>query len=113
MISQINILSASKRRDPSTGEFLSPDVFAGGIWARIQYVADRVQEKTEQVVTEATHKVTIRFIPGVVSSMTLQDITQPIAKLFNISAVVDPDGRQFELWLFCYERDDGQTGVPA
>jgi SPP1 family predicted phage head-tail adaptor len=116
MTSQVNILQVQKRRDAS-GEFLQPmDVFAGPMWAYIQFKADTIKEKSEQVVTESTHKIVIRYFPGITSAMVVQDIsndpTGKVGKLYNLAtSPIDPDGKMMELWLMCYERDDGSRGV--
>jgi SPP1 family predicted phage head-tail adaptor len=102
--SKVNILKRSTARD-SQGEFLAPDVFASKVWAKIQFIANKYTEKQQQNVTEATHKVIIRYLDHVTSDMLVQNGS----KIFNIEAVIDPDDRKVELWMFCYERNDGRV----
>lgn len=91
------------RRDANS-EFLDPEPFAQGLWARIQYLTSKYIEKTQQVVTEATHKVIIRYMDGITDQMQVRSGVQ----IFNIESVIDPDERKVELWLFCYEREGGR-----
>lgn len=106
MVSQINILKRNNRRD-ANGEFLDPVVVAGPLWARVQYMTDKLSQLPQQVVTEATHKVIIRYAPGIDSGMMVQTIGD--GKIFNMTtSPIDPDDRKVELWLFCYERTDGK-----
>lgn len=108
--SKINILSRSHKRD-SAGEFMAPDVFAPNVWAKIQFIAPKYTEKPQQTVTEATHKIVISYIARVTSEMTVQDAVT--GAIYNITAANDPDGRRVELWLMCYQRNDGKPGVQA
>lgn len=91
-------MQASTRRD-GTGEFLDDQVFAD-CWARIQDISHKYTEKPQVVVTEATDVVFIRYIPGVTKAMKVQSGT----RIMNIETVVDPDGLQVELRLYCYDR---------
>lgn len=99
---QVYILQRNTRRD-ANGDFLPPVVFAT-CWARVQALTDKYTEKAQQVVTEATHRVTVRYIPGLDTSMQVQFN----GRIFNIAAILDPDERQVELWLMCYERNSGK-----
>jgi len=109
MTSKIDILKRSTGRD-ANGEFKTPDVFAENLWAKIQFLTSKYTEKPQQVVSEATHKITMHFLAGVTSGMTVREGTA----IYNIEGVpVDPDGRQVELWLYVYQRNDGAAGVHA
>ena|SRR5579884_3623248 len=101
MQQQIQLLEQNSQRDKN-GEFLSPTIFAQ-LWAKVEALAGKYSEKSQQVVSEATHKVTIHYLPGVTSAMKVQ----LNSRVFNVEYVADPDERQVELWLFCYERNDG------
>ena len=99
----INIMQKNSQRD-ANGEFLADVVFAQ-TWAAIRAMTQKYTEKQQQVVTEATNKVTIPYISGVTSAMKVQ---LPDGRIWNIEAVSDPDERQVELNLYCYARNDGQ-----
>jgi SPP1 family predicted phage head-tail adaptor len=97
----ITLLTPNPART-SGGEFLPPLVFAN-CWASIKALTGRDLERAQQVVAEVSHKVIIRYIPGVVAKMLVQ-VEQ---RTFVIEAVVDQDENKFELWLLCHERNDG------
>ena len=109
--SKINLLRPTGRRD-ALGDPLPPDVFASGIWARIQTLTSKYTEKKEQVVSESTHKITIGFMDGVTSGMLVQDVVS--GAIYEIEGSPnDPDGRRVELWLMCYLRNDGRNPIQA
>lgn len=95
-------LSKPSAQRTASGEFVQQYESFATCWASIQMLAAKYTEKTQQVVTEATHKITIRYIPGVTSAMTVQ---LSDGRVWNIEAVSDPDERHVELQLFCYERN--------
>lgn len=101
---QITLLERSTQRD-ALGNFIDPGTFAT-CWARIEPLASKYTQDQQQIVTEATHRITIRYIPNVTTALTIQLSSGAI---WNIESVLDPDGRQFELWLMAYERNDGQS----
>lgn len=98
----IQLMDKNSLRD-SNGEFLA-DVLFAECWASIRAISQKYTEKQQQVVTEATHKVIIHYIPGVTSEMKVK---LPDGRIWNIEDVADPDERQVELNLYCYERNDG------
>ena len=101
MSHRIQLLRANTQRD-GNGEFL-PDVVFAQCWASITKLASKYTEKSELVVSEATHKIVIPYRAGVSTSMKV--LFQN--RIFLLEAVFDPDERKNELWLFAYERNDG------
>src|SRR5437867_7847265 len=101
---RITLLQQNQQRD-TNGEFLDPVIFAE-TWASISILQGRDLERAQQIVSEVSHKVVIRHIEGVKSSMTVQFVD----RTFLIQAVEDPDERKVELHLLCLERNDGQPG---
>jgi SPP1 family predicted phage head-tail adaptor len=100
LTNQVTLVKASSSRTP-TGEFVQKHEAVAVVWARIQMLAAKYTEKTEKVVTEATDKVTIRYIPGVTTALMVQHAD---GRLWNIEGVFDTDEKHVELALFCYER---------
>jgi SPP1 family predicted phage head-tail adaptor len=109
MNSKIDLLKPVNRRD-GNGDLAAPDVFAQNVWAKIQPITPKYMEKPETITTEATFKIIIRYLPGVTSAM----IVRSEGKIYNLQGPpLDPDGRKVEMWLMCYMRNDGVTGVQA
>lgn len=99
---RIQIVQPNLSRD-SRGELEAPTVFAT-VWSSLTPLTSKYIEKAERVVTEATWKLGIRYLAGLTTAMhVLYD-----GRVFNIEAVMDPDGRKRELELHCYERN-GRT----
>jgi SPP1 family predicted phage head-tail adaptor len=107
MTSKIDLLKPTNRRDINADQ-VAPDVFASNIWAKIQTLTSLYKEKTDLTTSEATHKIVIHYMDGVTSGMLVRNG----GRIFNIEGTPnDPDGRRVELWINCYERNDGVTGV--
>jgi SPP1 family predicted phage head-tail adaptor len=100
MTTRVTLSQPSEQRGP-TGEFIQQYEPFATCWASIEMLAAKYTEKTQLVIAEATHKVTIRYLP-VTPSMT---VILPDGRIWNIEAVFDPDERKVELQLFCYERN--------
>ncbi len=84
------------------------DKFADNVWARIQTLTSTYKEKPQQNVPEATHRIVIRYIDGVTSAMRIQSG----GKLYLIEGdPSDPDGQRRELWINCYMRNSGASGI--
>jgi SPP1 family predicted phage head-tail adaptor len=97
---KIQILQpASGTQRDSNGEFPPAQVFAEA-WARVQDISHQYTDRPQITVTEATDLVILDFIPGVIRGMSVQAGT----RIMNIETVVDPDGRQIEMWIYCYDR---------
>lgn len=78
----------------------STDAFASGVWAAISELQGREMYKAQQFVSEVTHKINIRWRPGVVAKMTVVFR----GRTFQIQAVLNPEMRNRELDLLCLER---------
>jgi SPP1 family predicted phage head-tail adaptor len=98
---RVTLVQASSSRT-ATGEFVQTHEVVATVWAAIQMLAQKYTEKQQQVITEATHKVTIRYMAGVTTEMLVQ---LSDGRIWNIEAAIDPDERGVELQLFCYERN--------
>lgn len=105
MRQRITLLAPNTGRD-SYGEALAPTTFATA-WAQIQMLAGKYSEKQEQVITEATHKITMRYMSGITTAMKVQYDS----RIFDIEAVFDPNETKRVLVLFCFERNNGRAGA--
>jgi len=70
-------------------------VVAGEAWARIEPIAVEVRERFGQREGTATHRVTLRFRPGVERGMRLRVGERAL----RILSLQDPD--ETERWLVC------------
>jgi SPP1 family predicted phage head-tail adaptor len=106
MNSKITLLNPTNRRD-GNGDPVDPDVFASGVWAKIQALAQRYTDKPDQTTIRATAKIVIRYQPGITSAMLVKD--EATGAIYNMMTANDPDGHRVELWLMCYISTDGKT----
>jgi SPP1 family predicted phage head-tail adaptor len=110
---RIKLLQPTRTKD-SAGSVNEDDatVFAE-VWAAVEALSATAFGKkvysSQQEVSEVTHRVTIRYLPGVKSSMNVgfRD------RVFKIQAIVDPDEQQKVLFLLCMERNDSAIQVPS
>jgi SPP1 family predicted phage head-tail adaptor len=85
-------------------------LFAENIPAQILKLQGKELESARQVVSQVTHRITIRWQPGILAKMNI-DWFEERPRIFQIEAVENPDGRRIKLELLCIERDDSQRGV--
>lgn len=91
----------------------APTQFATGVPAAIShlsYTSGSEMKMPNQVLPEVAHKVTIWFMPGVLSRMLVRFYPMgdtSAGRNFTIMRIVDPDERRVQLQLLCSERNDG------
>jgi SPP1 family predicted phage head-tail adaptor len=100
MTERVALLTASQSKD-ADGEFVQAHELVATVWGRVDALTSKYIEKPESVTTEATHKVTIRWMPGITSANLVQ---LSDGRIFDIQAALDPDERKVNLALYCYER---------
>jgi SPP1 family predicted phage head-tail adaptor len=98
----IQIVKPTLAQDSAGGwEIDQAGVFAN-VWAAIEPLTGRELFAAQQKVSEVTHKITIRYTPGVLASMNVwfED------REFQIQAVENPEERNIVLVLLAIERDN-------
>jgi SPP1 family predicted phage head-tail adaptor len=105
MIHSITFLDPGTDRDQD-GNLLPPTVFAEGVYAKIEglWATGAAAKTGQQLITELSHRITIRYRDGLLTRMTIQFR----GRTFTIERILDPDERQVELQLLCIERNDGR-----
>jgi SPP1 family predicted phage head-tail adaptor len=71
------------------------------VWASIEALSGRELYAAQQKVSQVTHKITIRWWPGVKANMNVQFEDRE----FQIESVENPDEQKKMLVLLCMERD--------
>lgn len=105
----IRIVQPNNTQDSFGGT--KPDdasVFAT-VWASVEALSGRELFAAQQKVSQVTHKITMRYLPGVVSSMNVWFD----GRQFEILYPDDPDETKKKLELLCVEIADSQYQVPA
>jgi SPP1 family predicted phage head-tail adaptor len=74
-------------------------------WGAVYTLTGRDLVAAQQQVAEVTHKITIRYAPGVESNQVIffDD------RYYEIQTAQDPDGRKKVLELLCIERNDSRS----
>jgi SPP1 family predicted phage head-tail adaptor len=105
MVHKITILDPGTDRNPD-GSMPDPSIFADGVDAKIEglWSAAGALKTAQQLVTEVTHRITIRYRDGLLTRMLIQFRS----RTFTIERILDPDERQVELQMLCIERNDGR-----
>lgn len=68
-------------------------------WTEITSLQGREYEGVRQINVTATHKIHMRYRPDILTTYRVQWGT----RILSINAVVDPDNRRRELFLYCTE----------
>ena len=107
---QIDIWDQPSEPNPD-GSKADPVLFASLVYAYITGVDSTTEavRLKEQVLSKITHKVIIRYMPGIKSRMFLlyNDPDNGVRR-FNIDRSLDPDEHKVELRILAIERNDGQ-----
>ena len=95
-----------------------PVIFAQGVYAYITSLWATTQAKKlqQQVLSEITHKIIIRYMAGLRSRMFLlyndpdstDDSGNLVPRRFEIDRIFDPDEHKVELWVLAIERNEGR-----
>jgi SPP1 family predicted phage head-tail adaptor len=84
--------------------------FAENVPASIEMLTGRELYAAQQKVSQVTHRITIRWMPGILSNMNVGWFDER-EKFFQIQAVENPDGRRKKIDLLCIERADSARNV--
>lgn len=78
------------------------------VWGRIEALTGRELYAAQQKVAQVTHRITIRYMPGLTSNMNVwfDDPGTGLVRQFQIEAIENPDEIPHALFLLCLERDD-------
>jgi SPP1 family predicted phage head-tail adaptor len=101
MNQRVTLVRLSESRT-ETGAVVNAAEPVATVWAKIEALTSKYTEKVETVVSEATHKVTIRYLSGITTA-NLVELSD--GRVWLIEAVFDPAEQHAEMQLFCYSRD--------
>jgi SPP1 family predicted phage head-tail adaptor len=100
MNTRVSLLKPSQAKD-ANGDFVQKEELVCVVWAKVEAITQKYTDRPELTVTEATHLVTIRFMAGI-TSKNLVGFAD--GRVWNIESAVDPDEKQVNLKLYCFER---------
>ena len=99
---RVELLSPTGAQDTFGGTSATGLASFATVWASVEALTGRELFAAQQVVAEVTHRVTMRYMPGVLAKMVVWFDNRQ----FQIQAVQNPDERKKMLMLLCLERDD-------
>lgn len=105
LVHRITINSMPLGTADAFGARAATPTFFARAWASIDPVAGRELAVARNYSATVTHKIGMRYIPGVLPTMQIV-YTPPdgSARTFAINAVIDPGERRKELTIFCTEK---------
>jgi SPP1 family predicted phage head-tail adaptor len=109
---QIQLLQPTLQQDSSGGVDPTATSIFATVYAAVEALAGRELYAAQQRVSEVTHKITIRYMPGVTATMVVSfpDPGTGLPRLFLVGDVLNPDETPHLLYLYCIERDDSGRG---
>jgi SPP1 family predicted phage head-tail adaptor len=98
---EIKIVDLVNTQDSFGGNAIDNETPFATVWAEVLDLSGRELEAAQQKVSQVTHRIMMRWIPGVRAKQNVWfDDRQ-----FQIEDVQDPDERRKILYLLCIERD--------
>lgn len=76
------------------------------LWGDVQDLSGRELYAAQELHSQITTKITVRFYPGIVPAMVARVSMDQRSRTFDILSVTDPDGRRVMLEVSCKERFD-------
>lgn len=103
---RVEILAPTLAQDSAGGtQVLQQFSVFATVWAAVHALSGRELLAAQQLVSQVTHKVTMRWLPGVIALQNLRVLTD--GTYLQIQAVIPDDTRRYSLELLCVERNDG------
>ena len=85
-------------------------VLFDNVRADVATLTGRELEAAQQKVSQVTHMITIRWLPGILSKMNVGWFNER-QRFFQIEYIENPRGLNKRLDLYCIERDDSTRNV--
>jgi SPP1 family predicted phage head-tail adaptor len=99
---RIDIVAPTNAQDSTGGISKADNIVYANVWAAIEAVTTKDTLATAEFISQSTHKVTIRYVPGVTARMQVWFN----GRVFQIAGVMNPDERTKQLVLWCLEIND-------
>lgn len=86
-------------RSKKVNDNWQPITNGSGVWSAIEPLQGRELERAREIAPTASHKITMRYLPGVTPKMQAYFESD----VFDINAVLPKDMRKIELTLYVTE----------
>jgi head-tail adaptor len=98
--------------DPAAdGGKAGPVLFAEDVYAKIEalWTTTQARKFQQQVLTETSHRITIRYRPGLSTRMFIKYNHPDAGEIrLDIDSINDPDFKRVELQILAIARNDGK-----
>jgi SPP1 family predicted phage head-tail adaptor len=98
---QIKIVDLTNSQDSFGGVAIDSATPFATVWAKVDPLSGRELYAAQQKVSEVTHRITIRWMPGITAKQNVWFGDRQ----FQIQAVENPEELNKILYLLCVERD--------
>jgi SPP1 family predicted phage head-tail adaptor len=105
---KIDIVNVSPCQDENGSQWQNKTVLFANVWATVQALNGTDKFAAHEFVSQATHEVIIRYMPGVNSGQEIVFGT----RIFQCKCVLNPDERNKMLILLCVEINDSSQQNP-
>jgi SPP1 family predicted phage head-tail adaptor len=103
---RVEILAPTLAQDSAGGTRMLQQTYVfATVWASVEGLTGRELLAAQQLVSQVTHKVVMRWIAGVKALQSLRVLTDDT--FLEIQAVIPDPTRRYSLELLCVERNDG------
>ena len=103
---RVNISTVTPTQDAYGGVHTATTTPFVTVWGEVQDLSGRELYAAEELHSQITTKITVRFYPGIGPAMVASVAMDQKTRTFDILSVTDPDGRRVMLELSCKERVD-------
>lgn len=105
---KIDIVQPTDTQDSTGGFDISVNTVFANVWASVEALNGTDKFAAHEFVSEVSHQVTIRYLPGITASMQVWFS----GRQFQINAVLNTDERNKLLILLCVEINDSRQQNP-
>lgn len=99
---RIDIVAPTNKQDSAGGISLDDNIVYANVWAAIEAVTTKDNLAVGEFVSQTTHKITIRYFPGITARMQVWFR----GRQFQIVGVLNPDERTKMLVILALEIND-------
>jgi SPP1 family predicted phage head-tail adaptor len=99
---RIDIVAPTNAQDSTGGTSITDNTVYANVWAAIEAVTTKDNLAVASFVSQTTHKITVRYLPGVTSAMQIWFK----GRQFQIVGVLNPDVRTKMLVILALEIND-------
>ena len=109
----VQLVSLAAQQDSFGGPITADATVFATVRASIEAMSGKELYAAQQMSSQVTHRVTVRWLPGVTSSMDVwfTSGSPALTRQFQVMSILNPDELNKLLVMLCIERDDSKFEV--